>query len=135
MVTIHRASESNLDIVESALPLRITYANMAPDPFLTLSGDGWGSNYTCPWVLRGPGILIDPEARDELTDENQITNDDIAFLIGREIIGITSGPDMIDPILHITGGISLEVTADTFVDPWMIRLPDIVIVGTMAPPE
>ena len=130
----YRASESMLDIALSALPLRIAYAELSPDPILVLRGPGWGSNFMCNWVLQGDGHRIDRNYDgDVVHDEDEIlTANDLEFLLGREVVGITSNPDMIDPVFHISGGLDLVVHADTPVDPWMLRLPDITLVGTAA---
>lgn len=122
------------DIAISALPLRITFAQPSPDPILVLSGPGWGSNFMCPWVLKGDGIRIDPYDKGLVRDdEDFLSEEDFAFLISREIVGLTSNPEMIDPVFHISGGVDLIVHADTDLDPWVLGLPDITLVGRAAP--
>ncbi|WP_187978210.1 hypothetical protein [Mycetocola sp. JXN-3] len=108
---------------------------MAPDPILVLSGLDWGANFMCPWVLRGPGILIDSDNRGPEDGESlPITNHDLRVLVGREIVAVTSDPDMIDFVLHLDGELDLAVYTDSDVDPWMIELPEITLTGS-APAE
>ncbi|GAA3589423.1 hypothetical protein GCM10022198_11640 [Klugiella xanthotipulae] len=136
-MSTYREDESMLDTALSALPLRIGYANMSPDPVLVLSGEGWGSNYMCDWLLTGPNCHIDRynETGVLYTEENLLTGEDVKFLLGHEIIGITSTPDMINPIFHISGGIDLITYADTDIDPWVLGLPGITLVGSMGRDE
>ncbi|WP_344705231.1 hypothetical protein [Klugiella xanthotipulae] len=126
-----------LDIATSELPLRITFAAIEPDPILTLSGKKWSSNYVCDWLMRGPGIYLDRYNYNNIVtpDEELLTSKDVEFLLGREIIGITSTPDMINPTFHISGEVDLTIYAETDIDPWVLSLPDITLVGSMGRDE
>lgn len=127
---------SNLEVVQQALPLEITYANMNPDPVLVLSGPpSWGSNFMCDWYLEGPGVTIDRfEDSEEDSDDALLTGEDLSFLIGESIIGVHSNPELINPVISISGGYTLTVRATSPIDPWMIRVPGMTMVGQM-PPE
>lgn len=117
---------STYDLVVEALPLVITGLAVT-DPILTLFGDGWSLNLMCPWSVAGGGIATSWwSARLE---------DEAWELIGRSIVGVTSGPDVIDPTLHLSGGAELRIWADTDLDPWALALPSIVVVGRMPPVE
>lgn len=126
-------SASSLSIVLAALPLRITFAEPSPDPVLTLGGPGWASNFMCPWLIRGDGRHIDRWSTEWETssEDDLLTASDLEFLLGQDIISITSDAGLHDPVFHITGGIELLVRADTDVDPWMLSIPHLTIVGSM----
>ena len=132
---MHTEPENMLDIALAALPLRITRAEPGPDPILLLGGPGWSSNFTCNWILVGDGYRIDRDYRGENVpdDEEDLVSDDLIFLIGRNIEGITSNQDMIDPVFHISGGVDLIVHADSDLDPWVLGLPHITLVGSAHP--
>ena len=46
-----------------------------------------------------------------------------------------SNAQMIDPIFHISGGIELGVHAETDIDPWVLGLPGIRLVGIADKPH
>lgn len=125
------ASDSMLEIAQAALPLRITRAEFGPDPILLLSGPGWASNFSCDWILEANGHRIDRNYSDGNIpdDAKELTSEDLEFLIDRQIEAITSNAQMINPIFHISGGIELRVHADTNLDPWVLGLPGITLVG------
>ena len=133
----YKEDESMLDIALSALPLHITFAAIEPDPILTISGKEWGSNYMCDWLITGPDTYIDRYNNNDVVtpDDEILTSEDVKFLLGRDIIGITSTPDMINPTFHLSGGIDLITYADTDIDPWMLDVPGMVLVGSVGRDE
>jgi len=115
-------SEHFVDIVSARLPLAIEQATYA-DPVLAFAGPDWSLSIACPWRLRGEDGVIsafgahDAEAR-------------VSSLAGGELIGISATGELGDPIFELSGGLQLEVFADTDLDPWVMRLPSHTFVGT-----
>ena len=130
-------SDSMLEIACAALPLQITRAELGPDPILLLSGPDWASNFSCDWILAGNGHRIDRNYSDGNIpdDADELTAQDLDFLIDRQIEAITSNAQMIDPVFHISGGFDLRVHADTDIDPWVLGLPGITLVGIADKPR
>jgi len=112
------------ELVVRALPLEVRGIAFT-DPELTIFGDGWGLSLMCPWVLKGPEIAS--------SWGSQTAEAGVAKLIGHQLTSITAGPDVLDPILHFSGDIDLEIAADTDLDPWVLGLPGLVVVGTQPP--
>ncbi len=109
----------------------LSRAALEPDPSLTIGGDEWSLNLLCDWLLMGPGVEIDRYNDEHVIydEENTLENKDVQFLLGHEIIGITATEDMINPTFHLTGGINLIVHAETDIDPWVLSVPGITLVG------
>ncbi|OAV62394.1 hypothetical protein A6F49_06710 [Enteractinococcus helveticum] len=126
-----------LETAQAALPLQITRAELGPDPILLLSGPGWAANFSCDWSLEGNGHRIDRNYSDGniLNDAAECTTQDLEFLIDQQIEAITSNAQMIDPIFQISGGIELRVHAETDIDPWVLGLPGITLVGIADKPQ
>lgn len=123
--------QTMLEIALSKLPLPITFASIDVDPNLVIAGDDWSASFLCDWLLDGPDTYLDRyNENDVVTPENEIlTSQDVQFLLGHEIIGITATEDMINPTFHLTGGINLIVHAETDIDPWVLSVPGITLVG------
>jgi hypothetical protein len=92
------------------------------EPVLALSGSSWGLTAMCPWrVVREGGIELSwstPDAEDRVWD-----------LIGRRVVAAV--PQGRDAAFTLSDGSVLEVFSDSDVDPWVLRLPDIVFVGPL----
>jgi|SRR5690625_5219837 len=82
------------DLALDTLPLLIERVEFAPDPVLSLLGDGWSVTLMCDWRIAGPGIAMSWDDDDLPRDRDA---GDLAFLTGRSIEDISSGPEMIDP--------------------------------------
>ncbi len=111
---------STYDTVIASLPLTIRAVDVQ-DPVITLIGDEWSLTLMCPWYLDASGRSVSWES-DDLECE-------VWDLIGHEIVRVSSGPDVIDPIFYLSGGIALSVRADSDLDPWTLMLPEIVVTG------
>ena len=91
----------------------------------------------CAWrLLRNGNVVVDP---DNMTGpfeiRTQIVTDAIWELIGHEIVGVTeSATNPNDPVFELSGGYTIEVAADSDLDPWVLELPRIAFVGTMTSP-
>lgn len=123
------AERSMRDLALGALPLRIDHVEFVPDPVLSLLGAGWSATFMCDWRVEGRGV--DMRWDDELLrDRNE---DDAAFLVGRSIEHITAGPEMLDPVFHVSGGFRIHVHADSDLDPWTLHAPGMTLVGYATP--
>lgn len=122
---------SKREILLQALPLRVENADVVPDPVLWMAGDGWYAHFICPWMVQGEDIRIDRYHDESLesADGSILTASDLSFLIGREISAVTSDENMIDATFHLSGGIELVMHTDTDLDPWVIHIPGITLVG------
>ncbi len=106
------------------LPLMVSGLEIN-DPVLTLFGNGWGLSIVCPWALDGLDVHVTWES-DPL--------DEVWVLAGRALVGVTANDESAtDPTFHFEGGLSLEVNADTVLDPWTLILPGLVVTGTYRP--
>jgi hypothetical protein len=124
---IHRApltaytATTTLNEARATLPRAIRAVEFA-DPVLTIIGEEWSLNLMCPWQIEGPDWSY--------TWESETIDDDAWELVGHNLIGILSPtPDILDPVFEFDGGIRLSVLADSDIDPWVLRLPGLIIVG------
>ncbi len=118
------------DLALGALPLRIDRVEFAPDPVLSLLGEGWSATFVCDWRIEGPGVAMSWDDDDLPRDRD---GNDTAFLVGRSIEHITASPEMIDPVFHMSGGFRLHVHADSDIDPWTLHAPGVILVGYATP--
>jgi hypothetical protein len=108
-----------------------------PDPVVSFAGDDWALSMVCPWKLLHCGsVVVDP---DNLVESDvaatEIVTDAVWELIGHSIIKVRrSGTNQNDPISVLTGNYSIDVAADTDLDPWVMSVPGITFVGTMTSP-
>ncbi len=128
-------TKRRVEFAREAFPLHITFAGMGPDPILLLRGDNWHSNFWGPWTLRGTDFHLDiDDTRAYTGTDEYLTDADVAFLIGHDVIGITSDPNMIAFTLHLSGNLNLAVITDQDeYEPWLICLPERYLVGTLHP--
>jgi hypothetical protein len=113
-----------LEEVRAALPRRIRAVELN-DPVLTAFGDDWSLTLMCPWRVEGPGWGY--------TWESESLEDDVWDLVGHDVVGVTAAsPDLVDPVFELDGDIRVVVSADTDLDPWTLRLPNLIVVGSMA---
>lgn len=61
--------------------------------------------------------------------ESENLEDEAWELVGRRVMAPTFGPDVVDPVFHLCGGVDLSIRADTDLGPWAMMLPGAVIVG------
>lgn len=92
------------------------------DPIVGLHGEGWDLVVSCPWEAHGPGIRTGWLEADEI-------HESVWDLAGLEIVSMTAGPDVVDPVFHLTGGVDLSVHADGEWDPWTLSTPDLIFVA------
>lgn len=108
-----------------------------PDPVVSFAGDDWALSMLCPWKLLHRGsVVVDPDNLVESEEvATEIVTDAIWELIGHSIIEVrqsTTNPN--DPTFVLSGDYSIEVAADTDLDPWVMSVPGITFVGTMTSP-
>ena len=111
-----------VDTLRGSLPLKIDVVEAVTDPVLTIGGEGWWLTIVCPWFIEGEALStswLSERYEDEVWD-----------LVGHSIVSFEAGPDLVDPIFQLTGGLELKITADSDLDPWSLRLPDMVFVGS-----
>jgi hypothetical protein len=110
--------------IERFLPLTVKEVEFV-DPTILLRGDGWWISITCPWQLSKSGVPI-------VAWESKDIEDQIWELVGHQITSVR--PQSLEhpgiANFDIDGGLVLQITADTDLDPWVIRLPDVTIVGS-----
>lgn len=94
------------------------------DPTLTLLGDGWSLAITCPWQV------TDGQSRMFGWDDPEVGNY-APRLLHRTITDVRQrsidAPS--DPAFVLSGGLVLEIAADSDLDPWVLILPTEVFVG------
>ena len=106
------------------LPLTIREATYADDT-LTIAGDGWAFSALCPWRVVRDGVLLyawsDPAADDRVWD-----------LCGQQVLAVSAQSSAMpgDPRFELSTGELLEIFSDHAVDPWVLRLPNTVYVGS-----
>ncbi|GAA3589414.1 hypothetical protein GCM10022198_11630 [Klugiella xanthotipulae] len=124
------SSMTKREVLTKALPLRISQANSVPDPTLWMAGADWSFYFICPWLLKGPNIKIDRyNDKLESINERELNASDLSFLIGRDIYEVSSDENLVDAVFYISGGVELAIHTDTDLDPWVIRIPGITLVG------
>ncbi len=115
------------EVIDAALPLLIG-AVESNEPFFSVFAEEprWFLGVACPWRLRGPSFDYDSEEI-AIEDFDRI----VAILAGQTIQTIDLKEDLADPVFHFAGGLTLELLADTDVDPWVLSLPgaSVIIVG------
>ena len=117
-------------------PLQIDQVNY-PDPVVTFSGSDWSLYMLCPWrLLRNGIVVVDPEKLTEVAEvAAEIVTDAIWELIGYALVGVrASSLNPNDPVFELSAGYTIEVTADTDMDPWVLELSKEAFVGTMTTP-
>lgn len=106
--------------MQERLPVRVREIEYN-DPFLTIIGDDWSLNLACPWE----GNV----GSDQLSWEDEDVEDRAWELVGLDLVAVVDAePGVID--FHFTSGV-LHIRPDTDLDPWVLHLPDVVVVGTM----
>ena len=112
--------------VADALPLLVENVELF-DPVVVMSGEEWSMAIACPWRLTVDGEVVssidDPFAESKLRD-----------LVGVQVLDILGPAEhprdwSISPMLLFATGARLEVMSDTDLDPWVMRLPNLTIVG------
>lgn len=91
----------------------------------------------CPWRLIKLGsVVVDPDTMKEPAEiAAEIVEDALWELIGHEIVRVRESPrNPNDPVFEMTGGYSIEVDADTDLDPWVITVGKTTFSGTMSTP-
>jgi hypothetical protein len=115
---------TTLEEARAALP-RMVRGIEFNDPVLSMHGEQWSLALMCPWRIDGPDRSY--------TWESETVEDDAWDLIGHSIVAISSdSPDIVDPVFVFDNDIRLTVRADTDLDPWVLRLPGLIVVGRQA---
>lgn len=102
----------------SALPLRVREVLPETTNFV-VSGDGWRLLVMCPVRYRTPHDVLGWESED--------LQDRLWDLIGQDLVAIDVRHG--DPVFRFSNGYAIEVFADAAVDPWVLHVPGVVIVG------
>jgi len=116
-----------IDLLKIALeevgPLTIERVNWF-DPTLTVSGAGWSLALTCPWQI------TDGRSRLYSWDDPDVANQ-VPSLVGHVISEVRerSQDAPYDPAFVMSGGLVLEISADSDLDPWVLLLPGRTFVG------
>lgn len=101
------------------LPVRVQGVEVQ-DPILVLFGDGWGLTIACPWR----GTIAGRAASWE--DDN--IEDTALSLVGEELTAVLQDGQAVTFEFSIG---SLTAIPDTDIDPWVLQLPDGLLVGRM----
>lgn len=109
--------------LEEVRPLEIKEVNYL-DPTLTLVGERWSLAITCPWQVS------DGQSRQFGWDDPDLSND-TSRLLHQSITDVRqrSQDAPYDPVFVLSGGLVLEIAADSDLDPWVLLLPTRVFVG------
>ncbi len=73
----------------------------------------------CPWKVEAPGVGFGWES--------ESIEDEAWELVGHSLLSVS--PTDVDPVFELSGGFFIRVSADTDLDPWTLRLPQVVVVG------
>lgn len=114
------------DALRSARPLRIDEVDYS-DPSLTLTGDSWSLNLTCPWRVRRAQNLWFSWSSENIQDL-------VWDLVGYEMESVRANTGNGDPIFGLSDDVELDVFADTDLDPWILHLPTRIFVGSASLP-
>jgi hypothetical protein len=112
--------------VAERLPMRVRAVEWS-DPTLLVTGDDWTLRVSCPWRLLSPkGIALSwssPDGDDRVWD-----------LVGADIVrvGRQGADSYTDPVFGLSGDLTLEVFSDTELDPWVLTIAELTIVGPLA---
>jgi hypothetical protein len=98
------------------------------DPVVTLAGDGWNLNVICPWhLVRDSNVVTtidDPGAEDHLRR-----------LVGNTITAVIAGSSgnlLRDPVFIFADGTRLEISSDTDLEPWVLKVQNKLFVGALS---
>jgi hypothetical protein len=110
------------------LPVRVVTAEWSNDA-LVLAGDGWSATVNCPWRVSRRGVML--VSRDSKDAEDRVWD-----LVGHDVVDVVaqSSVSPADPAVVFSGGLALEVFSDTAIDPWVMRFPEMVFVGSPTDP-
>jgi hypothetical protein len=115
-------STSFIEIVEAALPLQVEDVEYQ-DPSFVLSGQEWSLSLECPWRMRNESGQL------WFSWSSTNTSDLVLPLTGRLISSISPNISTGDLACTFSDGTRLEVFADTDLDPWVLRIPNLILVG------
>ena len=108
---------------EEVRPLEIEKVNYH-DPTLILLGEGWSLAITCPWqVTDGQSRLFGWDDADVAGRALSLMDHAITDVRERA----KDAP--YDPAFVLSGGLVLEIAADSDLDPWVLHLPTRTFVG------
>jgi hypothetical protein len=101
----------------AGLPVRVQGVEVQ-DPILTLFGEGWGLTIACPWE----GTI----GWRALSWEDDDIEDRSRDLVGQDLVAVRQDGPAVK--FEFSAG-TLTVTPDQDVDPWVLLLPDGLVVG------
>lgn len=104
----------------AVLPLRVREVETASTNFVAWGAE-WNLMVMCPMRFRTPEAVFGWESED--------LSDRLWDLIGHDLTDIRAADK--DPVLTFSGGYVLELFADTDLDPWVLHVPGIVVVGAI----
>lgn len=109
-------------LIDRRLPMRILECEWT-DPTLTFVGIDWTLSITCPWSVERSGVT-------EFEWTSADVEDRVWDFIGCEIqrVQLDEGGD---PHLCLSDGSILHVLSDITSDTWVLRLPELTLVGPL----
>jgi hypothetical protein len=113
------------EVLSPLLPLRLEEVEYN-DPMVVLVGPGWSLSVACPWRLMRHGRLLTSYGDDGAAVI-------LDRLVGNAVVGFDAGDPSRSPgdiRIALDDGATLDVFADTDLDPWVLRLPDQTFIGT-----
>lgn len=108
------------EAVQERLPVRVRGIE-CNDPFLTIFGEEWSLNLGCPWEGNIGSISISWEDDD--------VEDRAWELVGLDLTSVVDGSGG-GPEFHFSDAM-VHVRPDTDLDPWVLHLAGLIVVGTM----
>jgi hypothetical protein len=108
------------------LPTSIQSAEFE-DPNLIVAGEDWSLSAICIWRWVAADGSVTSPAQSDVADR-------IWDLVGDSIVAVNwSGPESLgaDPCFELGSGGRLEVVSDATFDTWVLRTPDLVLVGPL----
>jgi hypothetical protein len=112
------------ETINACLPVVVVGKEVNDPMFAIFGGDSsWALSVMCPWTISGPEgeYHWDGDSVEHASD----------LLVGATLIRVDIRDDLVDPVFLFNNRLQLAVHADTDLDPWTLRLPDMefVVVG------
>jgi hypothetical protein len=107
------------NVPQEDLPLRVTGIEVQ-DPMVTVFGEGWALTLACPWE----GAIRDCR----FSWEDDDVEDRAWDLVGQDLVAVDVSADA--ATFRFSSG-WLKATPDTDFDPWVMRLPSGIFVGSL----
>ncbi len=110
-----------IDEIERNLPLHIQRASYESDQF-NIGDDSWSFNANSAWrIISSQGL--------EFGWESDFSNTELNSLIGTSVVKVNPlGMGNLDPQFILSDGRAIEIFSAQHLEPWVLHLPNQVII-------